>query len=183
MSAIDLHQHLWPDRVAELLRGRTRAPYLRGWTLHTAGDAPYDVDPADHDVERRVVLDHDAGVGLACVSLSAPLGIEELPRAEATELIDAWHASASELPRHVGAWVSVPALEPDVDELTDLLGGRFVGVQLPATQLATPDAWARVGEVLRVAELAGRPVLVHPGPAASGSMPAWWAPVVGYVGQ
>jgi hypothetical protein len=183
MPAIDLHQHLWPEPLVELLRGRTRAPYLRGWTLHTAGEAPYDVDPADHDVQRRIALDLRAEVGLACVSLSAPLGIEALPREESVELIDAWHCGASALPAHFAAWASVPSADPDLSELAGLLAGPFVGVQLPATQLAAPDDWLVLGDVLRVAEVSGRPVFVHPGPASTGPEPSWWAPVVGYVGQ
>ena len=43
MSAIDLHQHLWPEPLLELLRRRTTTPYLRGWTLHTDGEPAYDV--------------------------------------------------------------------------------------------------------------------------------------------
>jgi hypothetical protein len=183
MPAIDLHQHLWPEPLIEQLRRRTRAPYLRGWTLHTDGEPPYDVDPTDHDVQRRIALDQRADVGLACVSLSAPLGIEALPREEAGALIDAWHLGASDLPGHFAAWASVPADEPDLSVLAGLLAGPFIGLQLPATQLATPGDWLAVGDVLRTAELAGKPVFVHPGPATVGAEPSWWAPVVGYVGQ
>ena len=92
MHAIDLHQHLWPATFTELLRRRTRAPYLRGWQLVTDGEPPYEIHPGDHDVDRRVDQDRRAGIGLACVSLSSPLGIESLPRDEAGALIEAWHA-------------------------------------------------------------------------------------------
>jgi hypothetical protein len=180
--AIDLHQHLWPEPLVELLRARSRTPYLRGWTLHTDAEPPYDVNPADHSAESRIELDHQAEVGLACVSLSAPLGIESLPPPEATRLIDAWHIGALDLPAHFAAWASVPAVEPDLDKLSRLVAGPFVGVQLPASSLATPAGWQAAGEVLRVAELAGKPVFVHPGPASSRG-PSWWAPVVDYVAQ
>jgi nucleotide-binding universal stress UspA family protein len=183
MPAIDLHQHLWPEPLVDLLRGRTRTPYLRGWTLHADGEPAYDARPADHDVVRRIELDREAGVRLACVSLSAPLGIESLPRDEAAALIDAWHHGASELPEHFAAWASVPVVEPDLDELAGLLAGAFVGVQLPATQLATPAGWRAARDVLRVAELAGKPVFVHPGPVTAAAAPTWWTPVVGYVAQ
>ncbi|GAA1780489.1 hypothetical protein GCM10009795_028440 [Nocardioides hankookensis] len=184
MGAIDLHQHLWPEPLLEVLRRRTRTPYVRGWTLHTAGEPEYAVAPADHDVERRIAQDLDAGTELACVSLSAPLGLESLPRDEAGLALDAWHAGAAALPAHFAPWASVPVVEPDLDELHRLLSGRFVGVQLAATQVATPDGWAGLGQVLRVAEQLGKPVFVHPGATdvvAAG--PGWWAPVVGYVGQ
>src|SRR3954468_15320280 len=99
-SVIDVHQHLWPDDLVDRLRARTRAPYLRGWTLHTDGEPPYAVGPGDHDPVARVELDREAGVGAACVSLSAPLGIEALPRRDAAPLIKAWHRGASNLPEH-----------------------------------------------------------------------------------
>ena len=109
MLAVDLHQHLWPATFVELLRRRTRAPYLRGWQLVTDGEPAYEIQPRDHEVGPRIEQDHRAGIGLACVSLSAPLGIESLPRDEAGALIDAWHDGARELPEHFAAWASVPA--------------------------------------------------------------------------
>ena len=64
---------------------------------------------------------------------------------------------------------------------------RFVGVQLPATDLLTPFAWERSAHLLLAAELAGKPVFVHPGPepatVLAGRLPSWWAPVVGYTAQ
>jgi len=186
--AIDVHQHLWPDELVDRLRARTRPPFLRGWTLHTEGEAPYEVDPVAHDPESRLDQDHAAGVWRACVSLSAPLGIEALPRRDAAPLIRAWHRGAAALPGHFHAWASVPVTDPDLDELAALLrDDRFVGVQLPATQVLGPAAWERVAPVVRVAEQADKPVLVHPGPVArpvgERDLPGWWPPVVGYVGQ
>ncbi len=186
--AVDVHQHLWPDELVDRLRSRSRAPYLRGWTLHTDGEPPYDVDPAGHDVATRVAADREAGVATACLSLSAPLGIERLRRPEAQPLIDSWHRGVAELPPHFRAWASVPDEGVDVVALHRLLGDdRFVGLQLPATSLLTPLAWENAAHVLLAAELAGKPVFVHPGPeprhAATGSLPSWWAPVVGYTAQ
>jgi predicted TIM-barrel fold metal-dependent hydrolase len=187
-GAIDVHQHLWPAELVDRLRARTRPPYLRGWTLHTDGEPPYDVDPAAHDPQERVAADQDDGIGLACLSLSAPLGIEALPRRDAAPLVKAWHRGVAELPAHFRAWASVPANEPDLDELRALLADdRFVGLQLPATQLLSPAAWERTASVIAVAEAAGLPVLVHPGPVLRAPLdrdvPAWWPAVVGYTAQ
>src|SRR3954447_14147124 len=186
-EAVDVHQHLWPGELVDRLRARSRAPYLRGWTLFTRGEAAYDVAPEDHDPTRRVAQDEAAGVGLACVALSAPLGIECLPRPEAAVLLEAWHAGAAALPDHFAAWASVPMVDPDLGQLAGHLAGGFVGLQLPATDLLSPGAWDRAGDVLRVVELAGKPLLIHPGPAISqqlsGRLPEWWAPVVTYVTQ
>ena len=188
LATVDVHQHLWPAELVDRLRARTQPPYLRGWSLHTAGEPVHEVDPARHDVQRRLAEDRADEVDVACLSLSAPLGIEGLARPQAAALVDAWHAGARALPSHFRAWASLPLVEPDLDELAALLlDDRFVGVQLPATDLLSPSAWERAAGVLRVAELARKPVLVHPGPEASrplsGRLPDWWAPVVGYVGQ
>ena len=82
----------------------------------------------------------------------------------------------------------MPEVDPDPAALADLLRDpRFVGLQLPATQLLSAAAWERAARLLLVAELADKPVLVHPGPVTrrplEGTEPGWWAPVVGYVGQ
>lgn len=68
----DVHQHIWPPEFIELLRARTAPPRLDGWTLHLAGEPPYEVDPADHDIAARVGLARADGLDLALVSLSSP---------------------------------------------------------------------------------------------------------------
>ena len=60
-GAIDVHQHLWPDELVDRLRARSKAPYLRGWTLYTDGEPPYDVDPEGHDVATRIAADRAGG--------------------------------------------------------------------------------------------------------------------------
>ena len=187
VAAIDLHQHLWPEQLVDRLRARSRTPYLRGWTLHTPGEAPFEIDPAHHDLTRRRHQNAQDGIGLACVSLSAPLGIESLRGPSTHALLDAWHEGAASLPADFGAWASVSSVEPDLEGLWGLLERGFVGVQVPATDVRTPSAWARLGPVLDVAARAGKPLLVHPGPEApdaqAASLPAWWPAVVGYAAQ
>jgi predicted TIM-barrel fold metal-dependent hydrolase len=187
-GAIDVHQHLWLDEFVDRLRARSHTPYLRGWTLHTDGEPPYDVDEKAHDVATRIASDEEAGVTAACLSLSAPLGIESLRRPEAQPLIDVWHHGVRGLPGHFRAWVSTPAEDADIVGVSQLLSDeRFIGLQVPATDLLTPLAWERKAQLLLAAELAGKPVFVHPGPeprqALARSLPAWWAPVVGYTAQ
>ncbi len=185
--AVDVHQHLWPEALVDRLRSRSRLPYLRGWTLHTRGEAPYDIDPAHHDIGLRLRQNADDRIGLACVSLSAPLGIESLRGPSATALLDTWHEGAAALPPGFAAWASVSAVEPDLEGLSRMMARGFVGVQVPATEVRTPAGWARLAPVLEVVERAGRPVLVHPGPEAldpeAAALPPWWAAVVGYAAQ
>ena len=187
VAAIDLHQHLWPEPFVDRLRARSRTPYLRGWTLFTHGEAPYEIEPAHHDVRLRLHENARDGIGLACLSLSAPLGIESLRGPSAAALLDAWHEGAAALPSGFRAWASVRRDEPDLAGLAAMLADGLVGVQVPATDVRTPSGWERLGPVLDVAERAGKPVLVHPGPvgadAEAASLPAWWPAVVGYAAQ
>ncbi|MEU4606819.1 amidohydrolase family protein [Kribbella sp. NPDC023972] len=179
---IDVHQHLWPADFVDRLRARTEPPYLDGWTLHTTGEAPYEVDPAAHEVSKRVALEQDAGTTLAVVSLSSPLGVEHLGD---LGLLDAWHTGAAALPEPFRAWASVNLLDPDVEGLAALFSKGFLGLQLPAHILGTPAGWAQVGILLAAAERAGKPIVVHPGPVVTpaADVPGWWAPVVDYANQ
>ncbi|GAA0577176.1 amidohydrolase family protein [Kribbella sandramycini] len=178
---IDVHQHLWPAPFLDRLRARRVPPYLDGWTLHTATEAPYEVEPAAHDVDQRLAIESELGTTLAAVSLSSPLGIESLGDAA---LLDAWHEGAAALPAPFRAWASVSLPEPDLHGLKELLGKGFLGVQLPAHVLTTPSGWAAYAELLAIAEGWDRPVLVHPGVAEPASgVPGWWAPVVDYSNQ
>ncbi len=182
-AATDIHQHLWTPEFVDALRMRTAPPYLSGWTLHLAGEPPFEMDPADHDPELRAKLDDDLAAIL--VSLSSPLGVETMRPDEAQPLLDAWHAGARALPAPFAAWAAVNHLDPDLDGLAHLLDDGFVGLQVPASLLSAPAAIEALAPVLAVAEAAGRPVFIHPGPVAAGpcDAPGWWPAVVDYVGQ
>ncbi len=185
--AIDIHQHLWPPELIDALRSRSTAPRLDGWTLILDGEPPYEVDPGDHDSERRRALEDSRIV----LGLSSPLGIEDLPAAQAAPLLAAWHDGVARLRPDFEAWASVSRIEPDLDDLAKRLTNGFAGLQIPATWLATPAALERLTDTIAVAAAADRPVFVHPGPARSidgavindDSRPAWWAAVVDYPSQ
>jgi hypothetical protein len=183
LRRMDVHQHLWPQALVEQLRRRTVPPMLRGWTLHTAGEAPYEVTADDHDPAQRAGLDGDDTRIL--LSLSTPLGIESLAPDQSQPLLDDWHAGVLELPAPFQGWAAVNEVEPDLDGLKGLLTSGFVGVQVSATALATPAAIEAAAPVLRRCEEFDRPVLVHPGPVArsAGNEPAWWSAVVDYPAQ
>lgn len=182
-GATDVHQHLWPSALIERLRRRTRPPRLDGWTLHLAGEPPYQVRPEDHLTQSRAAA--DPSLRRVAVSLSSPLGIEYLPPHEAGPLLDAWHTGVRELAAPFVGWASAQLAEPDPGGLAALLDGGLIGLQVPATALATPAALEHLAPLLAVAEAAGKPVLVHPGPQPplEPSPPAWWPAVVGYAAQ
>lgn len=178
---IDIHQHLWPAELIVELRRRSLPPRLDGWTLHLPGEPPYEVDPADHDPGRRRALD----AGRTVLGPSSPLGIEDLPPHQAQPLLDAWHKGAANLRPGFDAWAAVSRHEPDLPLLKSRLEDGFVGLQVPATWLASPRDLDRVGEVFELVQDADRPVFVHPGPvpATVADEPPWWAAVVHYPTQ
>jgi hypothetical protein len=183
---IDVHQHIWPEPLIDALRARTQPPRLRGWTLELSGQPDYTVDPQQHDASARAAEAFDDGLELALVSLSSPLGIEFLPAGEAHELLDAYHEGALTLPHPFGAWASAGVTEIDPAALEQVLASGFVGLQLPATALLDDQGYARVGPLLEVLEAGGRPLFIHPGPAADPEWrehPPWWAAIVTYVQQ
>lgn len=182
---IDCHQHLWPAPFIEALRARTTTPRLDGWTLLADGEAPYEVRPADHEVETRRDRERLEGKDQVLLSLSSPLGIEHLPFDQARELIAVWHASAVLLGEPFLVWAATPVTGFDLDGLREILRrDRVVGLQLPATALADPAAVRRLQPVLDILEAADRPLLVHPGPApATADAPSWWPALVPYVSQ
>jgi 6-methylsalicylate decarboxylase len=181
--ATDVHQHVWPAALVAALRARSSPPCLDGWTLHLAGEPPFAVEPADHDVERRAGLLAGAGFGRALVSLSSPLGIEYLPRGEAAPLLDAFHEGALAWGEPFGVWAAAGLDVVDAAALRSALDAGCVGLQLPATAVADAAGLARCAPLLDVLEAAGRPLLVHPGPAPSPDVPAWWPALVPYVQQ
>jgi hypothetical protein len=181
--AIDVHQHLWPPAFIDALRSRSDPPRLTGWTLLLEGEPPYEVDPSDHDPERRRALDE----GRIVLGLSSPLGIEDLPPKDGAGLLDAWHDGADGLRPAFDAWAAVSRLEPDLDGLRVRLADGFAGLQIPATWLSAPHAVDALASILEVVAAADRPVFVHPGPvpaaASAADHPAWWPAVVDYPAQ
>ncbi|MGZ6661313.1 MAG: amidohydrolase family protein [Solirubrobacteraceae bacterium] len=181
---LDVHQHLWPERLLEALRGRDKPPRLRGWTLELAGEPPYEVDPRHHDPEARRIEAQQEGLDLALISPSSPLGIELLPPRESRELLDAYHHGALELPAPFGAWAGACLTDLDPRGLRRELDRGFVGLTLSASALCTEHGYVRLAPLLEVLEDAGRPLFIHPGPAtAPEAAPNWWPTIVSYVEQ
>lgn len=184
-KSIDLHQHWWSAALRDEL---ARLGLLRGTTLHLPGEPPFELDPAAHDLAARREQDAADGIALTLYSLSSPLGLESLPPERAAGILDAWHAGAADLPAGTGLWAAAGLVEPDAARLAaDLARPGVVGLQVPATALATPRALEALAPLLAVAEAAGRPVLVHPGPAApvpgQEELPGWWPALTDYVAQ
>jgi hypothetical protein len=183
--AVDVHQHLWSEPFLEALRARREAPCLDGWTLFLDGEPPYEVNPAHHDIAARARDLASDGFDLGLVSLSSPLGIEWLAPEQARPLLDAYHQGARELPACFAAWSAVCLSDPDLDQLARELDLGSVGLQLPATALATPQSIEAAGVLLELLVAHDKPLFVHPGDVAPqvDAGPAWWPAVVPYVSQ
>jgi len=182
---VDIHQHVWPDVLVEQLRRRSRPPRLDGWTLLTAGEPPFEVNPADHDAGRRAAQAARDGVDLVVIGLSSPLGIEYLAPEEAEPLLDAYHTGVSELGGPFTGWAAACLTAIDAPGLAKQLDRGLAGLQLPATAVADEAGYRWCGPLLDVLAERDLPLFIHPGPAADAGPggPAWWAPVVPYVQQ
>lgn len=207
---IDVHQHVWTPPLVDALSARSSLPRVVraqariGVEARTTGRArpcleiarepPSILDLDSGTPERRVgLLDRD-GIDVALIAMSSPLGIEALPRDEASHLIDAHLVGVEALGPRFAAWGPIPLDRPEADDVDRALERGCVGISLPAGALATPRRIAAIGSVLdRVADR-GVPLFVHPGPAPGegpgdrgddldATGPMWWAPLTGYVSQ
>jgi hypothetical protein len=154
--------------------------------LELAGEPDYLVDPTSHDAGARAAQAAEDGLGLALVSLSSPLGIETVPPDDANELLAGYHDGVLALPVPFGGWAAACLTEIHPAALARELDRGFAGLQLPATALLDAAGYDRVGPLLEVLEAAGKPLLVHPGPAGAALAditPRWWPALVPYVQQ
>lgn len=186
---VDIHQHVWTTPLLDALAARARLPFVRRTdglaVLHCAGEQAWAINLESDTPQRRAELARADGLDRVIVALSSPIGIEALPREEATELIDAHLAGIETLGRQFAAWGPVALDRADPDDVDALLARGCVGITLPAGALAGPDALAEAEPLLARAEALEATVFVHPGPARSSSLtePLWWAALTDYVAQ
>jgi hypothetical protein len=191
---VDVHQHIWTEPFLDALAARDVLPFVRranGVTVvHCAGESPYVVDTAAEAPVRRARLVHDDGLDLAAIALSSPIGVEALPREQASALISAYLSGVAALPGEFLSWGPVALDGLDPDDVDRVLKRGCVGISLPATALAGRDALWRSSPVLSRAAERGVPVFIHPGSVAgegSGCVslnePLWWSALTDYVAQ
>jgi 6-methylsalicylate decarboxylase len=169
MTAYDLHQHLWPEPLIELLAARQSPPFLRASVLTTAeGQFPIDLD--EHRLDRRLAALDAAGIDLGVVSLQPTLGFEGLPVPERRTLLAAYNDGIAEL------------VEASGGRLRALAAGEprpgFAGVCVGASRLLDPDG---LKPILDRLERTGGFLFVHPDCAADvETTPGWWAALTDY---
>jgi hypothetical protein len=190
----DIHQHLWTEPLVEALARRSELPFVRrekGLTvLFLAGERPYVIDLPSEEVKRRAALVRDDGLDRALVCLSSPLGIESLPRRDATELIDAYLEGALALGEPFGVWGALALDRLDPADVERALDRGCVGISLPAGALGSIDMLSHVAPVLARIQSHGVPLFVHPGPGtrlptreATLGDPLWWPALTRYVAE
>ncbi len=190
----DLHQHIWTQPLVEALARRSEHPFVRdehGLTvLFLAGERPYVIDLDGEEASRRAELARRDGLDRALVCLSSPLGIESLPREDATELIDAYHDGALALGEPFAVWGALALDRLDPDDVDRALARGCVGISLPAGALGSIDMLTRLSPVLGRIQEHGVPLFVHPGPGtrlptheATLGDPLWWPALTRYVAE
>lgn len=195
MKSVDVHQHLLSEPLIDELARRRQAPMLirrrEGWTFRLSGEPDSVLSFDATNVALRTVELRRDEIDRALVALSAALGIETLPADEALPLLEAHHRGIEALPAaSFGGWGAVQLEAPDPADVDAVIARGCVGISLPATALATPDALERVGPLLARLESHDAPLFVHPGPVAapgepapSASLPGWWPALTDYVAQ
>jgi hypothetical protein len=174
VPTIDVHQHLWPAELVEMLAARKAPPRLRGSLLELPGRDAAETDLAVHDLDRRLGLLDRSGIDVAVVSFPLTLGIEQLPPDDASALADAYDRGILELATASGGRIVPLAAGSALD--------GFAGAAVVAGALGSLDELA-----LRLDELErrGRFLFVHPGqgaPPPEGA-PPWWSSVVDHTAQ
>ena len=84
MTTFDVHQHLWPPAVVELLTRRRRPPCISEGTVRIPGRAAFPFDEAQGDAGSRLAQLDAEGIDVAVVSLSPTDCFD-------AELREAWH--------------------------------------------------------------------------------------------
>jgi predicted TIM-barrel fold metal-dependent hydrolase len=161
----DVHQHLLPPEVLDVLRARREPPCLsRGRLELREGSFPF--DERAHDLGKRVALLDRDGIDVAVISLAPTMETEDHP-----ELRDAYHQGMRRVVADAGGRVLALAAG-------ECLPG-FVGACVSAGTLAG------LGDLPRDLARANGVLFVHPGPPGPppAGAPAWWASVTDYTAQ
>jgi 6-methylsalicylate decarboxylase len=149
------------------------------------------IDRTGEEPSRRAELVERDGLDRALLCLSSPIGIEALPREQATPLIDAYHEGALGLDGPFGVWGAIALDRPDAVDVDRALDRGCVGISVPSGAIAGSNELLALRAVLDRLEARGAPLFVHPGPGVSRpfgpadggalSEPLWWPALTQYV--
>jgi 6-methylsalicylate decarboxylase len=172
VPAVDIHQHLWPEPLIDVLTRRRSPPRLAGTMLELPGEPPVEIDRDLHRLDVRLELLDRCELEVAVVSLPPTFGLGVLPDDEWEELATAFERGILELGK-------------ESDRIVPLAAGveneGFVGACVAAPSLLDLDGLApRLDEL----EQRGAFIFVHPGPSSPPAWaPDWWSAVVDHTAQ
>ena len=168
--------------LIEALRRRNTPPCLRGWTLHPDGEPPYEVDPAAHDARTRAALDPDTDDPALAVDPARHRGAAARRGRRAAGCLARGRAAPAASRSAAWAAVSRAGSGP---RRSGGCSTRFVGLQVPADQLAPRPRSRRPAPVLRCCASSTTPGArpSRPGRPRRTRRAAWWAAVVDYPAQ
>jgi 6-methylsalicylate decarboxylase len=174
VAVVDIHQHLLPPRFIAALRHRTAPPRIIGTELSTTEGSVH-FDPAEHDLEQRLALLDQQGIGTAVLSLQQTFGQAKLEATERAELDAIWEDGITELVAAAGGRLAAVANGPRRH--------GFVGSCVGSDALTGPDLDA-LEPILEPLAGGNGFLFVHPtgGPVPPGT-PPWWAALAVYTAQ
>jgi 6-methylsalicylate decarboxylase len=166
VSAVDVHQHLWPEGLIRALEARSEPPRLRDGRLEVEPEGTFDVDLGDHELDRRLALLDRDGVDTAIVSCPPTLCLP-------ADALDAYHEGILDVAGASGGRI--------VPLATDAVLDGFAGTCVAAGRLLDLDALAPLADELT---RRGGFLFVHPAaPADARPAPGWWPWIVDYTAQ
>jgi 6-methylsalicylate decarboxylase len=172
MPVVDVHQHLWPESLIDVLSRRKRPPRLSGATLELPGAPALEVDLRAHRLEERLALLDRCEIEIAVISLPPTLGAGVVPGEEWAELASAYESGALEL---------AASSERIVPLAAGGSGEAFAGACIAASEFLALES---IAQTLDELDQRGAFVFVHPGAVLPlQEAPAWWPAVVEHTAQ
>lgn len=187
---IDVHTHYMPETVVDMLRTRTKAPWV---DKDDDGSDVFHMPvghlalPSDYtDMEQRLAFMDEVGVDAQLLSYAGLFGADSLPVNEALPILQAFNDHAAELmkanPKRFGCVAGLPFADMDA-AVEEYRRGRDIGLLgavLPMNYFLDRKIVEEMRPIFEVAKETGGYLFLHPGPRpdqrpdlADGAPPAY----------
>ena len=175
MNVVDIHEHVIPPVLVEMMRQGTAPDGIRidesgaePWVVHPQG-YKYPLSPLFHDVDARLAAMDSRGIEKAVLSIAPPFLLYDINPEEAVVasriINDALADMVQRAPDRFAAVATLPMQEPsaakqELQRTINILG--FRGAQLGSHINGVPLDDDRFGSVLSTAEHLNVPLILHP---------------------
>lgn len=172
---IDVHTHFMPESVVEMLRARTKPPFV-----------DTDVDGVDWfhlpvnklrltsdyiDMDARLAFMDEVGVDAQLLSFAGLFGADSLPTEEAMPIVQAFNDQAAQLmqahPKRFGCLADLPFADMDA-AVVEYRRARnelgLLGAILPINYFLSREVAEQIRPVFEVVKEIGGYLFIHPGP-------------------